>query len=425
MKSFYSAFFCLIALFLYSEQLQVDVGAEAAILINADNGAILYEKNAYKQMNPASVTKIGTLLYTLKKKKDALDTLITVEAEAVVSVTSEAKRKSKYTLPAYYQESDGTHMLLKKGEVLTFKTLLEGLMLMSGNDAANMIALFVSGTIPQFMNELNTFLKEEIKCQATHFDNPHGLYYPTHLTTAYDLSLMTKEALKDDLFREIVSQPRFFRPKTNLQKATTYLQGNLLLRPGKYYYPKAIGVKTGYHSNARHNFVGAATLDGRTLIVVLLKNQERKKMFEDAIKLFDAAFNQPKVQQTFFSKGEQTFALNFPKGDSVLHSYLKNDVTYEYVPAENPQIKTLLVWDALRLPIQQDQQVGEIQLLYEGQLLEKKPLFASHAVQFRWPYSWLGTLQSMIFTYPVLFAILIMTTISSGIFAIFLLVRRT
>ena len=190
------------------------------------------------------------------------------------------------------------------------RTLLEGMMVVSGNDAANVIAQGIGPSIPGFMDELNAHLKQ-IGCTQTRFLNPHGLHDPNHQTTAYDLALMTAEALKNPVFCEIVSKPRFIRPKTNKQEATALLQSNRLLRPGKYYYSKAIGVKTGYHSKAKSTFVAASKWEGRTLIAVLMGYKERGEMFEDAIQLFEKAFNQPRVQRRYLKAGPQTFSLKF------------------------------------------------------------------------------------------------------------------
>ena len=151
----------------FSAPLSLSVNAEAAIVMNGDTGVILYAKNIHKKMIPASTTKVATALYALKRVKNFEEAVI-VDNEAVVSITAAAKKKSNYSMPAYWQEPDGTHMGLKAGEQLTLGDLFYGLMLVSGNDAANQIAIHLDKTVPAFMSNLNEYLKE-IGCQNTHF----------------------------------------------------------------------------------------------------------------------------------------------------------------------------------------------------------------------------------------------------------------
>jgi D-alanyl-D-alanine carboxypeptidase (penicillin-binding protein 5/6) len=262
----------------------------------------------------------------------------------------------------------------------------------SGNDAANLVAQGVGPSIPLFMDGLNRFLKG-IGCQQTCFTNPHGLHDPKHVTTPYELALMTREALKNKIFREIVSQKRFLRPKTNMQEATTLLQTNRLLRPGKYYYPKAIGVKTGYHAKAKRAFVGAAQSGQRTLIVVLMGYANVNDIFQDAINLFEAAFNQPRVQRLYLKEGVQKFALEIPKASSLVHTYLAEGLSLDYYMAEDPQAKCYLCWDPLHLPIKKHQKVGTVQLAAgDGKVLRAAPLLAAKDVKLSWPYQWVKKL---------------------------------
>jgi D-alanyl-D-alanine carboxypeptidase (penicillin-binding protein 5/6) len=386
----------LIILSVAAEPLKFEIKGEAAILMNAQSGDILFEYRAFDPHFPASTTKIATALYALKIGKEKLDLPIVAEQDCLVSITQEAKRKSNYTLPAHWLEPDGTHIGLKKGEILSLHALLQGMLIASGNDAANVIAQYLGPTIPTFIEGMNAYLKE-IGCKNTHFCNVHGLHDPQHQSTAYDLALMTQEALKHPLFCEIVAQPRFLRPKTNKQGAITLLQTNRLLRPGKFYYSKAIGVKTGYHAKAKKNLVGAARADGRVLIVVLLGYQDRNAIFEDAIQLFETAFNQPKIQRVLLQAGTQAFKIDLPKANAPVQTYLAKPLILEYYPAEDPQVKCLLYWrQPLSLPILKDQPVGDLRVVSaKGQLLQEMPLLAAQEVRLIWPYNWLAALPSL------------------------------
>jgi D-alanyl-D-alanine carboxypeptidase (penicillin-binding protein 5/6) len=379
-------FFVLLAFHqsLDAEGLSISVNAEAAILMNAENGTILYEKNAHTIHFPASITKIATAAYALKKKGGQLDTIVVAEQESIASISPEAKRRSNYTMPPYWVEQGSNHMGIKKGEELTLRDLLYGMMVTSANDAANVIAQHVGGTIPNFMTEVNAWLKE-IGCEDTYFCNPHGLHHPKHQTTAYDMALMTREALKDPMFRQLVSTVRYTRPKTNKQESTTLVQSNRLLKPGPHYYPKAIGVKTGGTTMALRTFVAAAKQDDRTLISVVLRTKERFDIFTDTIKMFETAFNQPKVQRILLKAGPQKFALEFPGASIPVKTYIKDNLAIDYYPAEEPIMKCLLIWEKLKLPIVKDQRVGELSVEgSQGEIIKKVPLYAAEDVRPTW-----------------------------------------
>ncbi len=370
---------------LQAAPLQVDVQAESAILINADTGAILFEKNPDKQYYPASITKIATALYSLKLKKQSLDEPITVGGDALGSVTEEARKKSNYTLPAWWLLPGSSHIGLKKGEVLSYKDLLYGMMLASGNDASNAIAEWTAkGSIGEFMKNLNEYLNS-LGCKKTCFMNPHGLFHPEHKTTARDMALIMQEALKEPEFRKVISTVTYTRPKTNKQNANTMVQTNRLLRPGPFHYSKTIGGKTGYIQAAQNTFVVAAEEKGRTLIAVLLKSKERSDLWRDSIKLFEAAFNQPRVERVFLKKGPQKFTLTQESFRNPLETYAKEDLAISYYPAEEPKTKGFLYWNALTLPIAKDQQVGEFRVVNEkNEVLRSVPLYAQNAVKGSW-----------------------------------------
>lgn len=384
-------FLCLIFILLilacekgFGEPLDLSVNAESAILINADTGTILYEKNSNDLHFPASITKIASCAYALKKKGDHLDDIVIAEQESIASISPEAKRRSNYSIPPYWVEQGSNHIGIKKGEELTLGDLLYGMMLASANDASNVVAQYVGGTIPSFMADLNSWI-QEIGCKNTTFFNPHGLHHPKHQTTAYDMALIAKEAMKDPAFRQIVSTVRYTRPKTNKQDPTTLVQLNRLLRTGRYYYPKAIGVKTGGTSVAMNTFVAAAKQDDRTLIAVLLKTKERNDIFTDAIKMFEGAFNQPKVKRVLLKEGFQKIQLDLPGATNSLKTYVKEGLTIEYFPAEEPKVKCLLVWDKLTLPIAKDQKVGELTFENTQQgVIKKVSLYAQESVKETW-----------------------------------------
>lgn len=370
---------------LNASPLSVTVSAESAILMNADTGSILFEKKPHAKLFPASVTKIATSAYALKIKGDELDEMIAAVQDCIGSVTEEAKQRSNYTLPSHWLVTDAGHMGIKRGEMLSFRDLLYGVLVASADDAANVIAYTIGkGSVPAFMEQLNAYIKE-LGCKDTYFNNPHGLHHPLHVTTAYDMALITKEALKNPYFCEMVSTSRFTRPKTNKQESTILVQTNRLLRAGEFYYPRAIGVKTGRTSKAGNTFVAAAKEGDRTLIAVLLNVKERKDIFRDAIRLFDAAFDQSKIEKTLIQAGTQKYNLDLEGAEKTIKTYTDEDVTLAYFAAEKPKIKAYLQWDPLKLPIQKGQKVGNLQLKDEDhKVLKSVPLFAQEEVNGKW-----------------------------------------
>jgi len=387
---------------LCAEPLQFNISGEAALLINAESGVILFAKNADKPWFPASTTKIATALFALNLIGTDLQTVVVAESESLKSVTEATKKKLNYQMPGYWLEPDGTHIRIKLHEELNLQALLEGLLICSGNDAANVIAQALGPTIPVFMERLNLYLKE-LGCLDTVYYNPHGLHHPQHVTTAHDLAKMTAVALKNPIFCQIVKKTRFERPKTNLQEPATFLQGNRLLRSGPLHYDKAIGVKTGYHSKAKKNLVGAAQLGNRKLIVVLLGYPNKNTIFEEAKKIFEMAFHQSEVKKIFLLAGLQEFQKRLPQTKNPVLTYTNEDLSTLFYPAEEVSLKCYLKWDDFKLPIKKDQKVGELYLKDAHEtIVANVSVFAQKSVEKVWPYSWLGNLQNFYYNHPLI-----------------------
>jgi D-alanyl-D-alanine carboxypeptidase (penicillin-binding protein 5/6) len=352
--------------------LQVDLSAKAAILINADTGVILFEKNAYIPHFPGSTTKIGTALYVLDGKSADLSRTVTVSAEAV-------RRKSPKSSASYVLENDGTMMGLLKGESITLDSLLHGLLLISGNDAANAIAEAVSSSIPQFMGELNDYLRR-IGCTDTRFQNPHGYQDPEHVTTAFDLALMTQKAFQIPVFREIVAKPYHTIPASNKRPETKLKQFNGLVSQGKHFYPKSIGGKTGYHSAAGWCLVSGAVHEGRTLIAVVLGCPQNANRYIDSRSLFEAAFAE-KLQTRLLVPIEEIYTKPVSGAKKDLRASLTRDLSISFYPAEEQVVRAFIHWNLPNLPIAKGQKVGEIRVMDQrGILTHKEDLVAKESV---------------------------------------------
>lgn len=250
--------------------------------MEATTGKIIYEKDAFSPTFPASTTKIMTAILTLENCK--LTDTATVSHDAI------------FTVPVGY-----THANLVEGEVLTIDQLLHVLLIPSANDAANVLAEHIAGSISSFTTMMNT-KAVEIGCQNTNFVNANGIHSENHYSTAYDLALIGRYAMQNDIFREIVSTTKYTLPATNkYPEANRFFNTtNELLkvdnrdRVDNYYYSYCNGIKTGYTNAAKNCIVASATKDGIEYIVVILGADRTENglsaRYLDCKNLFNYAF---------------------------------------------------------------------------------------------------------------------------------------
>lgn len=377
--------------------LDVSVSAQSAILINAETGKILFAKNIDDQHPPGSTTKIATCLVALQRVTH-MDAQVLAEPECLISMYQQLKQARRYLDPPYLLEPDGTSYGIHTGEVLTIKDLLYGLMLSSGNDAANVLAYhFSQGDIPAYVEEMNRYVRS-IGCRKTTFYNPHGLHYPGQLTTARDLAMLGREAIKHPQCLEIMSTAHYERPQTNKQAARTIWTSDQLLRQGKYYYPRAFGIKLGYHEAAGHVFVGAAKEGNRVLISAVMHAPSREEVFKDTIKLFETAFAEKKLARQLLNHQESFFTTQVKGTRQLLKAGLKEDLFLEYFPSEEEEVEPKLVFYDLTLPIERGALVGELQVHTDkGAVIKTAPVYAMEAVHCslgqigrQWMMSWRG-----------------------------------
>ncbi len=262
-----------------SEIPSISIQSPSAILIHADSGIILYEKNSKERMFPASTTKIMTAILVIESEHD-LSELATVSENAVASI------------PDGY-----SHANLKVDEQFTLEQLLDVLMLPSANDAANVLAEHISGSVAAFSNLMNE-KAIEIGCLDTHFVNPSGIHSENHYSTAYDLSLIGRYAMQDETFRSIVSKTSCSLPATEKYPFEDRVFNNsnrLLYSDDIYYYPYAIGIKTGFTTPAGDCLVSATSYNDLSFIAVILggdiDNDEISQRYSDTISLFRFAYN--------------------------------------------------------------------------------------------------------------------------------------
>ncbi|MCI5052474.1 MAG: D-alanyl-D-alanine carboxypeptidase [Simkaniaceae bacterium] len=360
----------------FGQPLKVKVKSPYAVLMDANSGKVLYSKRGDAQTYPASTTKIATLLYVVELLDGKFDDECLATSDLLKKVTGKQKIESDYAFPAYYLQPDGTSFNICSNEKLPIEALLYGIILTSGNDASNVVANHLGGTIPHFMDAFNAYLKH-IGCRQTHFANPHGLHYPTHKTTACELAKITREALKHPIIRKILNTVEFQRPKTNKQPPIDIINSNRLLKPGKFYYPHAIGGKTGYTDAAGNCLVAIANNGDRELIAVIFKAPEGRQNYRDAITLFDAGFSEKLQSRPLYKQKETNFVREVGHSNQRLKATIKEDVFLSYYPSEEPKIETQLVFNELVAPIKKGERVGEILVKNEwGKLIINVPIFS-------------------------------------------------
>ncbi len=258
--------------------------------MDLDSKKIIYEKNAFKSCYPASITKLPAALYAIKKGSKSLSSIATADRDTMGSITKKFSLENKYHYPPHWLVLGGTHIQIHAGEQMRFNDLLYGMLLESANDASNVIAKHVSGSVPTFMLELNTYLKQ-IGCKNTCLKNPHGMHFPKHRTTAYDMALIACEAALEPTLRQVMKTQTYKIPPTNKKGERTIINRNQLLsKKSVYYYPYAIIGKTGFHNNAKSTLVAAAKKGNKTLVVVILESPNKNQKYEDAIQLFEHGF---------------------------------------------------------------------------------------------------------------------------------------
>ena len=237
------------------------LSAQSALLMEAESGSIVYEKNAHTRLPMASTTKMMTALVALDLA--APDTVIAVDGRAV--------------------GIEGSSIYLCEGEKLTLEELLYALMLESANDAAVAIAIGLCGSEDAFIDSMNR-KATSLGLSNTHFSNPHGLDAEAHYTTAYELAVIARAALQNSLLKTIVSTRKTTIPHQNTDGVRLLVNHNKMLR----LYNGCIGLKTGYTQKSGRCLVSAAERDGVTMIAVTLNSPDD---WNDHTKLLDLGFS--------------------------------------------------------------------------------------------------------------------------------------
>lgn len=249
-----------------------NLNAVSAILIDAKTGNVLFEKESTKKMYPASTTKIMTAMLALEKVAKG-----EISLDQPITYTETANKT---------MDPDGSNIALKVGEQMILSDLLKGLLLASGNDAAAIIAEYIGGgSIENFVALMNQKVKS-LGLEGTHFANPHGLHNEENYTTAYDMAIIAREAMKNETFRSIVECAHIRLAPTNMNEEERYYinTNNLvsLMRYPYYFYDKATGIKTGSTSEAGYCLVSSAKDGDKEVIAVVFKSDDVSTSHNDS-----------------------------------------------------------------------------------------------------------------------------------------------
>ena len=251
----------------------LDIASDTYIVVDKNTGQVLIEKNKDKRKAPASITKIMTLALAIPKGN--MDDNITVSRNIVK-----------------YLEPNCTTIGLEFDEVVTFRDVVMGTQLISANDAANVVAEYIGGTIESFVDMMNSKVYE-LGLQNTHFENPNGLDMKNHYSSAADMAEITRFALTVPGFAEIFGETEYQMPPTNKKSRDYkfYAQNKMIMPNNKYYYEGIKGGKLGYTWDANHTLVAYVEKNGMELIVVTMDSKGGNTKFDDAKKLLDYCFN--------------------------------------------------------------------------------------------------------------------------------------
>lgn len=328
-----------------------NIYADTVVLMEMEKGQVLYEKNMHEKKYPASTTKILTALLLLQNS--ALSEKVEISENAF--------------------RVRGSTLHLNIDTTISVRDLLYGIMLRSSNDGAVAAAEHVSDSLEDFIQKMNE-KATELGALNTNFENPHGLSrgYPEHKTTAYDLAMITRKALKCPIFRKVVKTTE---EKIVLEDGERELyNGNKLLN----YYPGANGVKTGYTSSSGYTLVASATNQNTTLIAVVLGSSTRENLFRDAEKLLDYGFeNFEKVN--LVEKGEFVDTVDIDY-DIELDIYANSDINHMIHEKNLVNLSVNLIkeknelFDSISLPLGKNDKVGTMKLMKGEEKIGKTDL---------------------------------------------------
>ena len=352
--------------------LAIAVAAQSAILIDTGSGDIIYELNSKKRLPMASTTKIMT---------------------AIVAIDSGVSLDKIITITKKMTGAEGSSIYLYENERFTLRDLLYALLLNSANDAAEAIAISVSGSIENFADMMNEKVRE-LNLKDTNFTNPHGLDNEMHYTTAYDLAKITAYSLENEIFVEIAkTQNKIIYSKnpdgSNNEAGARYLKNhNKMLK----LYKDAIGVKTGFTKRSGRCLVSAAEKNGTRLVAVTLNASDD---WNDHAEMLDYGFNNYKNIE-LCKEQEYKFEVNIVNGYKINSDGKKESVNIikcENINVESASLPVSISRDEIThkielpqfvyAPVKKGDIIGRIVFMYEDKIVGYSVIVACENVDIK------------------------------------------
>ena len=346
------------------EGIKLAPDASSAILMERDTGIILFEKNSEKELPPASMTKIMTMLLIM----EALD-------------KGQLKMDDKVRTSERAASMGGSQVFLEPGEEMTVSDMLKAIAVASGNDASVAMAEHIGGSEEEFVRMMNEKAKE-IGAVNTNFMNSNGLPANDHYTTAKDLALMSRELLKyDDITKFTGIYEDYLRQDS--ENKFWLVNTNKLVR----FYPGVDGLKTGYTSEAKYGLTATAKKDDMRVIAVIMGAPTPKERNRQVTEMLDYAFSQYKSHK-LYDRHHQLGEVKVSKGDKKVVAALTNEqvsiLTKKGQSIEDATEKVVL-HEGMQAPVKKGDTVGKLIIEQDGTVLIETDLVASEDVQ---PASW-------------------------------------
>lgn len=355
----------------------LNIDARGAILIDANTGVTIYEKNSHEKLYPASITKIMTAYLACKYGK--FDDTLTASHNAIYGI------------------GQGSSIIgIKEGEQISFLDGLYGIMMESANEVCMMVAEHIDGTVEKFVDRMNK-QAQDWGCKDTHFNNPHGFHDVDHYTTPYDMSLIAFNAIKDENFSKIWGTVDHTIPANNKSPQRFLHNKDKMLKPtSDYYYQYAIGGKTGFHDDAKNTLVTCAEKDGVKLISVVMKANGYNQAYTDSKTLLDYGFSVYKdnkvytagtytdkipVYQTYLSEDYNVGELNVTVAGDV------SAKLPSFVSANDVKTKAVIDYgkdnnaNKIHAPIKEGDKVGTMEFTYKDKTIATADITASNSVE--------------------------------------------
>lgn len=336
----------------------IDVEARSAILMEVETGKIIFDKNSKEKFAPASVTKIMTMLLTM----EAIDSG-KIKLDDVVTVTENA------------QKMGGSTMLLEAGEMRTIEDLLKGVAIASGNDAAVALAEYLGGTVENFVKKMNDRAKE-LGMKDTTFQNPTGLPTENHLTTAYDISIMSKELLKHETilkysgtYMETISANR----KTPIE----LVNHNKLVR----FFNGCDGLKTGFTNEAKYCISATAQRNGVRMLAIIMGAPTYKIRNRDASMLLNYGFSLFERKEIIAQDAEiSKFQFGNNKNNFIMLK-AKQPLNVVVEKGKELKISTKINVDKSKKNIKQGEVVGDVAVLIDGKEVGRVEVYSDRDIK--------------------------------------------